>query len=406
MDVLNSASTFWRTCDPNGQNCHCDWRLSLYSCAETIPIGIIFKIQVIWAALVSVLAALLLLHRLRQGQRLFDTRRGYMRPQPVESMVVFAFIFNTLRMIHSIIILKGYDENYIFRSFLFEIPWQFGFGAFAAYLWGIGTTVFDSETVIEGGWRLSPAAISKIGFSFLFTPMLTNNICSIASGAFAQQGDAYKADIFARLLYAFWTFYCTALAVCVIYSGVRLMKLLGQHLEMIGSGKRYDQVKHGRMKVCWIMSVTGLCLICFAVILCSYAIWRPQIMSNTAANITWSVLWNFAGPTATLLIEVALFIDPRMFGGPTFSASGSSAERNTEAGFGSSFTATDQNKSAIPLSWIKEQDDTKRSSAQSSRIYNNSAISDSTLLIHQAPYSQATVFSATPFKDRIRLVPV
>jgi hypothetical protein len=74
-----------------------------------------------------------------------------------------------------------------------------------------------------------------------------------------------------------------------------------------------------------------------------------------------------------------------MFGGPTFSASGSSAERNTEAGFGSSFTATDQHKNAIPLSWIKEQDETKRSSAQSSNIYTNSAISDSTLLIHQAP---------------------
>jgi hypothetical protein len=52
---LNSASTFWRTCDAYGQNCHCDWRLSLYSCAETVPVGIIFKIQAIWAAIVAVL---------------------------------------------------------------------------------------------------------------------------------------------------------------------------------------------------------------------------------------------------------------------------------------------------------------------------------------------------------------
>jgi hypothetical protein len=57
------------------------------------------------------------------------------------------------------------------------------------------------------------------------------------------------------------------------------------------------------------MSVTGLCLICFAVVLCAYAIWRPQIQNNTAANVVWGIFWNYAGPLATLLIEIALFIE-------------------------------------------------------------------------------------------------
>lgn len=75
---------------------------------------------------------------------------------------------------------------------------------------------------------------------------------------------------------------------------------------------------------------------------------------------------------------------PRMFGGPSFSVSGSSNERKTETpGFASSITM-DRHKSGIPLSWVNTQDD-KRSSAQSSNIYANSSVSDSTLLIHQAP---------------------
>ncbi|GAB5587731.1 hypothetical protein Unana1_02631 [Umbelopsis nana] len=330
---------------------------------------------------------MLFAHRVcRQGQRLFDTRRGYLRPQPVETLLVFAFIFNIIRMIHSVVIVNNSAENYVFRSFLFEFPWQFGFGAFAAYLWGIATTVFDSETVMDGGWRLSQADISKIGLAFVLSPMITNNICSVASGVYAQRGDAYRADIFARLLYAFWTFYCLTLAICVLYAGIRLMRLLDLHLQMLGSGKRYELVKTGRMKVRMIMTVTGACLSCFVLILFPYAVCRNLIQNSTPANVLWAILWNYAGPMASILIEIALFIDPRMFGGPSFSVNGSSSERKNEPpGFASSIN-TDRHQSNIPLSWVKLQDaEEKRTSARSSNVYTNSAISDSTLLIHQAP---------------------
>ena len=45
------------------------------------------------------------------------------------------------------------------------------------------------------------------------------------------------------------TFYCLTLAICVLYAGIRLMRLLDLHLQMLGSGKRYELVKTGRMKV-------------------------------------------------------------------------------------------------------------------------------------------------------------
>lgn len=58
---------------------------------------------------------------------------------------------------------------------------------------------------MDSGWQLSQRHISRVGVAFVLSPAITNNVCSILSGYYAQHGDAYKADVFARLLYAFCT---------------------------------------------------------------------------------------------------------------------------------------------------------------------------------------------------------
>ena len=58
-----------------------------------------------------------------------------------------------------------------------------------------------------------------------------------------------------------------------------------------------------------IMTVTGACLCCFVMILFPYAVFRNHIQNSTPANILWAVLWNYAGPMATMLIEIALYIE-------------------------------------------------------------------------------------------------
>lgn len=58
---------------------------------------------------------------------------------------------------------------------------------------------------MDSGWRLSQRHISRVGVAFVLSPAITNNVCSILSGYYAQQGDVYKADVFARLLYALCT---------------------------------------------------------------------------------------------------------------------------------------------------------------------------------------------------------
>lgn len=49
-----TQSTFWRICDDNG-NCHCDWRLTLGDCDENDAMHIIYIINIIGSAIVSVI---------------------------------------------------------------------------------------------------------------------------------------------------------------------------------------------------------------------------------------------------------------------------------------------------------------------------------------------------------------
>jgi hypothetical protein len=57
------------------------------------------------------------------------------------------------------------------------------------------------------------------------------------------------------------------------------------------------------------MTVSALCLACFTMLCGVYSICRTTVQNHKTFNILWAVLWNFAGASASLLIEVALFIE-------------------------------------------------------------------------------------------------
>jgi hypothetical protein len=68
---------------------------------------------------------------------------------------------------------------------------------------------------------------------------------------FAEQGDNYKAKLFTDALYFLWTAYCFILAVCILFAGYRLLKILRHHLknqEDRGSATA-QKIKHGAFKV-------------------------------------------------------------------------------------------------------------------------------------------------------------
>jgi hypothetical protein len=203
MNVLVANSTFERFCDDNV--CVIDWRLTLVDGTASHALTIVNIINLAWSSVLLICGVGLLGYRvIYKGHRLWEQQdSGRVRPKPIESMLALLMVFNVLRMVDSIILLTDAAPNIIFRSFLFEIAWQFGFAAFAVYLIGIATTLAQSHQAISTGWLPSSRQVDILSIFLVFSPFITNNICSIGAGVYAQQGNYYVADILTRLLYAF-----------------------------------------------------------------------------------------------------------------------------------------------------------------------------------------------------------
>ncbi|CAM0138051.1 unnamed protein product [Umbelopsis sp. WA50703] len=299
-------------------------------CLDTYPAGIVLKLQVALSAAVTLAACGILTFRLMfRDQKLFDYRGGRAQPQPILSMFILGTTFNMLRMLHAIFLLTETAQSKVVRAVLFDLSWQFGFATFAAYLIGIAAAVFNvnatSNTVVTRSWKLSQSQITKIGFTFIILPVLTNNPISVLIGIYADADNVYLADLFTRLLYSLWGFYCICLSSCILYAGYGLTKLLDSHIRTVVDGRRHDVFKTGRIKVRMIMTASCLCLSCFIVLVLVYMIWKPLTFSSVVFNICIAVVWNFAGPIATFFIEITFLIDPKMLKAPTFSATGSSS---------------------------------------------------------------------------------
>jgi hypothetical protein len=57
---------------------------------------------------------------------------------------LFCFLLSLLhigRIIHASVLLTDVANNAIFRSFMFELPWQFGITALSCYLFGVANTL-------------------------------------------------------------------------------------------------------------------------------------------------------------------------------------------------------------------------------------------------------------------------
>lgn len=331
MSVLSSNSTFWRFCD--GDVCNIDWRLTLINGQETHALRIINIVNVVWSSVLLVGGIGLLVYRIGfKGHRLWEQQdNGHVRPKPIEAMLAFLMMFTLLRIVDSLVLLTDAGgDNIIFRSFMYEIPWQFGFAGFSVYLIGIATTLAQSHQAISTGWLPSARQVDILAVFLVCSPFVTNNICSIGAGVAAQNHDFYAADIFTRTLYAFWSLYCFTLTVAVLYSGTRLVNIMSRHIRKFSTSNnsgntRLAAIKNGRSKIVIIMLAIAACVISFALLLLMYGIFRNSIMTHLAASIVIGTIWNFLGPSAITFVEIAIATNPRL---PTFGLKNSSYNRS------------------------------------------------------------------------------
>ncbi|KAI7858374.1 hypothetical protein BDC45DRAFT_498207 [Circinella umbellata] len=309
-----SVRTLEYHCYADG-TCHCDWRLTLQNCEESGAMWGVNIGNIAIAGLSVVIGTALLIHRIFvKGHRLFDvsTAKGCLRPKPIDCMLFLLMIFNCLRLVTSVILITDVADDMVSRQFLFEFPWQFGYGAFALYLVGIAQTLADSHKAISTGWLPSPRVVDVVGLTFFLAPFILNNIVALIGGAYART-HLGVAEAMVHVLYVFWFLHCFLLSLAVLFAGLRLVRILNQHLSKFqASGPRYASVKTGIFKIRAVMGIIVICLMLFAIFLLMYGALRDLIMVNTPGSIFLGAIWNYLGSVATLCVEIAIIFNPRI----------------------------------------------------------------------------------------------
>lgn len=308
---MSQESTFWRVCDNFGI-CHCDWRYTIYDCEETEIAKILYLITAIISGILSVVAVMILYFRLNyRNQKIFEIRNGFPRPKPIESMGLFGIIFNVLQMIHAIFMLTDIIPSPVFRSFLFDFPFQFGYCCFACYLFGVAYTLSESSRIIYSTWVKSHTMVNILCLITMTFPFMTNTACAVAAGIYAARGDNAMASKLTMAQYYFWGLYCGYLGSLLLFAGVRLIRLLDKHLLMQSDMRiNINKVKTGALKVKIIVLVGTSCLWIFAFLVILYTICRDAVMTNQGSNMVVAAVWLFAGPIATFFVEIAVLINP------------------------------------------------------------------------------------------------
>ncbi|KAI9245213.1 hypothetical protein BDA99DRAFT_421568, partial [Phascolomyces articulosus] len=238
------------------------------------------------------------------------------------------------RLLTSVILITDIASDMVSRQFMFEFPWQFGYGAFALYLIGIAQTLADSHKAISTGWLPSPRIVDIIGCTFFLAPFIMNNIVSLIGGVYARS-NLGVAEAMVRVLYVFWFLHCFLLSLAVLFAGLRLVRILNRHLSKFqASGPRYASVKTGIFKIRAVMGIIALCLMLFAIFLLMYGALRDQIMINVPGSVFLGVIWNYLGAAATLCVEIAIIFNPRIgtegVGGLKSSSGGDKTTTNDE----------------------------------------------------------------------------
>ncbi|CDH50233.1 hypothetical protein RO3G_00644 [Lichtheimia corymbifera JMRC:FSU:9682] len=328
-------------------NCHCDWRVEIYKCQEETALYYIIIVNMIISALGFVLGTGIIYYRvIIKGHQFFEINlaKGCLRPKPIDSMLLLLTIFNMLRLVNSAVLISGMGYQMAIRNFLFEFPWQWGYGGFALYLIGIAQTLADSHKAISEGWLPSSSIVDFIGTSIFLAPFIINIPIAVVAGILALDAEnEHVVLILISVHYCIWGGHCIALTATVMLAGIRLIHILNQHLEKINpSGSRYGAIKNGIFKIRAVMFTIAICLGLFALLCIVYGVIRDTILVNKTGNIFLSVVWTYLGGVASLTVMVAVILNPSTSStGIRFGSKSSSNEKSTNANvYDTDYTST------------------------------------------------------------------
>ncbi|KAI8993699.1 hypothetical protein BDB01DRAFT_777201 [Pilobolus umbonatus] len=313
MNSLYPEPHYWRPCDENGV-CHCDFRFQIFDCVESEPLRQLYLATGITSGVLTVVIIIILYIRLNyRNQTIFEIRDGFPRPKPIESMAVLGAVFNLLQAVNAAIILTDSIPNPIFRSFMYDFPFQFGYCCLACYFFGVAYALADSSRLISAKWVTSHSFFNILCVITMTAPFVTNNIFSIVGGYYASVGKNGKATQSSICQYVHWTLYCAFMACSLLFAGYRLVRLLSKHMQT-RTDLRFNvsSIKTGIIKVKVIIGVGCACMTSYCILLGFYSAWRDWILAHTLINTIVSVLWLCSGTMATIVVVIAVIISPKV----------------------------------------------------------------------------------------------
>ncbi|KAI7872809.1 hypothetical protein BDF14DRAFT_1748895 [Spinellus fusiger] len=304
---------FWLLCE--NDTCYCDWRIRLKDCEFDDVIRSIFIAGCVYSSIISLTGLYIFYHRIRyRGQQVFTycIQTGFIRPRPVDCMLLLLLCYNILRVIQTIIVITDVAPNIIFRIFAHEFPWQFGISALSSYFFGIAHTVGDSSKTIYNEWFSNPRLIDIVCTTILLSPFITNNVLVLVTGVFAENGNMFIAEALTRTLYFLWSFYVLLSCVLIFIAGYRLLILLQKHITSRREPSTdLDHIKTSAFKVKMIVIVGCTTLGTYVLTSSLYGGFRTTIQTTRGLSMFLCILWMIVAPTTTLLIEIAIILSPR-----------------------------------------------------------------------------------------------
>lgn len=280
---------------------YCDWRLQIYECVYSNNFKIIYFIVIILSFFASLFCFSIFLYRRNiKKYNLFNIKSYILKPNPIDCLMFFLSIFNMLRGINAFILLKNIlPSNIIFRSFIFEFPWQIGYCSCVLYFIGILQTLLNiqkslnneiNNKIVKKTWNISEKMISKIGIIFILMPFITNNLTSILAGIFVEN-DNINSILFTSILYILWSFYCSFLAFLITLIGIKLLNTIKNSTKNFNNN---ENLRKNTIKLQLIIITISVIQIIFSIFLLIYGIFREQIIKSIIGTHIFIILFNFS----------------------------------------------------------------------------------------------------------------
>ncbi|KAI9266051.1 hypothetical protein BY458DRAFT_587372 [Sporodiniella umbellata] len=309
-------SSFWRTCNEENE-CHCDWRVILTDCVERNVLSKIYMMYTIWNIILTVSIIVILYNRIVVKKLVIFERvphTVFVRPKPIESMLVWAFFFVLFRAVNYAVILFEVDVNRTFLAVFYEVIWECGLCAATCYVFGLANAASNTSEITKRTIFFSRKKVDILFSALVTVPFVFNCVCAALTGVYADRNDYQLASVLTSCIYYVWTAYCIFMTIVTSHFGIHSLRIFKILLKNHSAGSRpsIENIKSSMLRMKLITTILVITYLVYAAVACAYAAARDEMMINPALNIAECFLCQLFATASVTFILFALIFNPKL----------------------------------------------------------------------------------------------